>query len=116
MSQRIDEMVEHYIGEDRSKFISDAEIKKEIKKIMKMTDENNHSGAAVAGAELMNKLTNGDYKIKVGAFKNIQKEHERLGHMPAQLGKLRYGMLQSMWKDADKYLDPKMAKMFKGAY
>ena len=116
MSEKIDQIVESLLGEDRSKFISDAEVKKEIKKIMKMTDENNHSGAAVAGAELMDKLLDGGYRIKVGAFQNIQKQHEKAGSLDPKLGKLRHGMLQSMWKDADKYLDKKYAKMFKGAY
>jgi hypothetical protein len=113
----INEVVDKYLGESLSDLrVMKGNTGKLIKKIAKMTDNNDHSGAAVAGADLLNKVSGGKYNKELEAFQEIQKEHEKTGSMPYELGQKRYEMLQKMWKDANKYLPAGAAKMFKGSY
>lgn len=108
---RIDEMVDMYIAEG-----GEAEVQQIIRKIAKMTDRNDHSGAAVTGAELINRLSGGQLKAELSDLIDIQKQHDTLGHMPYELGQKRYKILQKVWKLAPNFMDKKLADKFHGAY
>ena len=105
---KIDILVEGYLNE--------ATVDQIIKKISKMTSQNDHSGAAVVGAELINRLSGGKLKAELSDLIDIQKQTETLGHLPYELGQKRFGILQKIWKDAEKYLPKKQADKFHGSY
>ena len=105
---KIDYLIEsHLLGESVDSI---------IKKIAKMTDQNDHTGAAVEGAELLNKLSGGKYKKEVDTLKDMLATRDRMGHMPYELGQKQFKILQGLWKDAGKYMNDKQAKKFYGAY
>jgi hypothetical protein len=108
MTNRIDVLVESYLLESNIDSI--------IKKIARMTDRNDHSGAAVAGADLLNNVSGGKFKAELSDLIDIQKQHETLGSMPYELGQKRYAILKKIWQSADKYLPKKQADKFVGSF
>ena len=95
--------------------VTDSEFAREVKKIAKMTNRNDHSGAAVAGAKLLDKAFGG-YSKTVKVLEHIQEIHKLYGSMPYELGQLRYSILKLMWEDAKKKLGEEQSTAFYGAY
>jgi hypothetical protein len=95
--------------------VTDSEFMRTVKQIEKMTDRNDHSGAAIAGAKLLDKAFGG-YSKTVKVLEHLQEIHKLYGSMPYELGQFRYSTLKLMWKDADKKLSKEQSAAFNGAY
>lgn len=83
---------------------------KEIDKIAQMTDVNDHTGAAIAGAKLLK------HKKLEKIFKAIDTIQELEGHMPKELGDVRYMYQKQLWDYAKKKLSKEDANKFHGAF
>ena len=73
-----------------------------VSQIEKLTDRNNHNGAALLLAKA---LGNRKY-IKV--LESIDVVSNFAGSLPRDLRDIRYGMLQQMWKDATRKFGPEI--------
>jgi hypothetical protein len=95
--------------------VTDSEFIRAVNKIAKMTDRNDHSGAAIEGAKLLDKAAGG-YSKTVKVFEHLNEIHKLMGSMPYELGQFRYQLLKQMWADAENKLGKEKGQAFGGAY
>ena len=81
-----------------------------FKKIYKMTDYNDHSGAIVEGLKFLK-----EKKLQKMA-EAVVVLHDLEGHMPSELIKYRSSIMERMFKIAKKKLSPEDFKKFNGSY
>ncbi len=113
----ITETIENYLSEGSMNGVLADSIKidKDIKKIDKMTDNNDHNGAALAVAELMQRVGGKKYKTDVDVLKHIQSIHKIYGSMPSELIKLRSTIVNSLLKQSSKHMTQSQADKLHGS-
>jgi hypothetical protein len=95
--------IAYYLSENISK--SSVMFDVEVKSIASMVAGNDHSGAYLKGAELMNKINKGKYKKLVEIFKHLEAIQDLEKHMPSDLGKYQNATLKDMLSYAKNDLD-----------
>ena len=95
--------------------VTDVEFVRTVNKIATMTDRNDHSGAALAGAKLLDKAAGG-YGKTVKVLEHLNEIHKLMGSMPYELGQFRYSLLKQMWADAESKLGKEKGEAFGGAF
>jgi hypothetical protein len=93
---------------DVAKF--DEYLSKTIKDISSLTNNNDHNGAVMALAKMM------DDKSSAAEIQKIQKYHQLKGHMPQSLTKYRSSILNNLLTQAKKKYGNKVAKQLNNAF
>jgi exo-beta-1,3-glucanase (GH17 family) len=88
---------------------------KEVKKIVRMTDDNDHSRALMVGAQLLNKI-DGTEEHFADEFKKIYLQHQRDGHLSKQQSDKRSGLSSQFFDYAKNVLTPEQWTKFHDAY
>ena len=81
-----------------------------IKNIADLTDNNDHNGAVMALAKMMND------KSSTAEMEKIQKYHNSKGHMPQSLTKYRSSILNNLLVQAKKKYGDKVAKQLHSSF
>ena len=81
-----------------------------IKNIADLTDNNDHNGAVMALAKMMND------KSSTAEMEKIQRYHELKGHMPQSLTKYRSSILNNLLVQAKKKYGDKVAKQLHSSF
>jgi hypothetical protein len=88
----------------------DNQLKTTIKDIADLTDKNDHNGAVMALAKMM------DDKSSTAEMRKIQKYHNSKGHMPQSLIKYRTSILNNLLAQAKKTYGDKFAKQLQNSF
>jgi hypothetical protein len=89
---------------------------RQVKKIARMTDQNDHNGARIAGAELIAKVDRNAGKRFLERYNAIETIARTEGSMPRELMDYRFSVDQRMWGLAKNLFDKEQYEAFHGAY
>jgi len=96
--------------------IDSAQFNNMVKRIEKMTDQNDHNGARMLGAELLEKAARGKGKMFIELYKAIDTIATKEGHLPREISDYRFSVDKKMWAVAKQNLDKEQYDAFYGAY
>jgi hypothetical protein len=110
---KIEDKIESHLKESKM-----GELDAALRKIEKMTSKNDHNGARLAAAELVNKFSSFKSKRFVGVYAGIKAIHEAEGEMPYALLKYRDSVDESFFKFMSGVFedDPSIADRIHGAF
>jgi len=98
---RIDQRIDQHLKESKM-----GELDAAVKRIEKMTSKNDHDGARIAAAELVNKFSSFKSKVFLAAYTGVRDIHVAEGNLPASLLKYRdeldkrfYGFVKTTFEE-----------------